>query len=108
MLEDAACAVLAWLMQLYQTCWPIFLFMSSLKRKDQPEEACLAFQLQVEFVRDFPLDYVGVGCKGYFGSQLGYTSCRGNIVLGSEGDVAQWQDLLAGGFLLPVRGKTAG
>lgn len=29
-------------------------------------------------------------------------------MLGSEGDVAQWQDLLAGNFLLPVRGRRAG
>ena len=51
---------------------------------------------------------MGVGCKGYFGSQLGYAGCRENIVLGSEGDVAQWQDLLAGEFLLPVMGRRAG
>ena len=86
----------------------MFSFVSSLQKRDKPEEARLAFQLQVECVSDFPPDYAGVGCRGYFGSQLGYAGCRGNIVLGSKGDVAQWQDLLAGGCLLPVTGRRAG
>lgn len=44
---------MSWFMQLHQKYWPMFL--SSVQRKDYPEEACLAFQLEVEFVRAFPL-----------------------------------------------------
>lgn len=71
---------MSWFMQLHQKYWPMFL--SSVQRKDYPEEACLAFQLEVEFVRAFPLlGSVGVSCKGCLGSRLCMRAAEGALLL---------------------------
>lgn len=69
---------MSWLMQLHQKYWPMFL--SSVQRKDYPEEACLAFQLEVEFVRAFHLLALW-GSAARAGSRLCMQAAEGALLL---------------------------